>query len=201
MLKITHIAHSCFLIENGLERLIIDPLDDSFGRPIRNEVVNYLLISHDHFDHNHTENIKVVENEGTFTIKKYSCFHDEENGKKRGPNIIHVIETEGTIICHLGDLGHTLTEAQARQIGHIDILLIPVGGVFTIDYEHAIEVVNRLNPTIVIPMHYRTEYWGEDKGVDLVYKFLDNIKKYTVVKLNENYIEYKKSDEKIVYVI
>jgi len=200
MLKIIHLAHACFLIENNQERLIIDPADNSFGYEFENEVVNYLLVSHEHFDHNNTKNIKVEENIGNFKINKIDSFHDKENGNIRGGNIIHVIETEKTKICHLGDLGHILTDEQVALIGHIDILLVPVGGFYTIDYQEAIQVVNQLKPNVVIPMHYKTDNWDTDKPIDLLDKFLENIKDYKIIKL-ENSLEYIKPNEKTIYII
>lgn len=201
MIKITHFAHACFLIENDKERLIIDPSDNSFGYKIKNEVVNYLLVSHEHWDHNNIKNIKLVDNNGSFKISKIESYHDDENGSLRGSNIIHVIESEDAKICHLGDLGHVLTNDQIKQIGSIDVLLIPVGGVYTIDYKQANEVVNQLNPNIIIPMHYKTDKWGNDKGIDSVDKFIENIKNYNVIKTDSNKLDYIKPSEKTVYVI
>ncbi|MCL1929895.1 MBL fold metallo-hydrolase [Candidatus Saccharibacteria bacterium] len=92
MLKITHLAHAGFLIENDKESLIIDPADNSFGYEYKTETVNYLLVSHNHFDHNNIENIKVEDNVGSFVISKIDSYHDKEQGNLRGTNIIHVIE-------------------------------------------------------------------------------------------------------------
>lgn len=200
MLKIIHLAHACFLIENDKEKLIIDPSDNSFGYEFKDEKVNYLLISHKHWDHINTDNIIVEENKETFKIRIVDSFHDEENGNLRGNNLIHIIETEGIRICHLGDLGHILSDEQVKSIGQIDILLIPTGGIFTINSKQAIKVVNQLKPDIVIPMHYKTNYWGEDKGIDSVEKFIDNIKDYKILKLDSNQLDYKKISEKIVYI-
>ena len=200
MLKITHLAHAGFLIENDKERLIIDPCDSSFGCKIK-EVVNYLLISHDHFDHNYIKGIELKDNIGSFGITKINSYHDKENGILRGTNIIHVIETEDTKICHLGDLGHILSSEQVNLIGNIDILLIPVGGFYTIDYKEASEVVKQLNPKVVIPMHYKTKYFGSDKGIDSVDKFLDYIKGYQIKRLDTYSLNYEKEVEKTIYII
>ena len=200
MLKITHLAHAGFLIENDKERLIIDPADNGKGNIIKGETVNYLLISHDHFDHNNIENIKVIDNNGSFKITKINSYHDKEQGSLRGTNIIHVIETEDTKICHLGDLGHILTNEQINLIGNIDILLIPIGGFYTIDYIDASRVVEQLNPKVVIPMHYKTKYWGEDKGIASVDKFLDNIKEYQIIRLDTNNFVYEKPLKNTIFV-
>jgi Predicted Zn-dependent hydrolases of the beta-lactamase fold len=200
MLKLKHLSHACFEIENEKELLIIDPSDDSFGYKFDKKEVNYLCVSHDHWDHNNIQNIIVKDNAGTFNIKKVNSYHDKENGKLRGENIIHIIETNNIRVCHLGDLGHLLAEKQVEEIGKIDVLLIPVGGVFTIDYKEAIDVVNKLKPNTVIPMHYRTDKWGSDKGIDDVGTFITNIKGYKIQKLDDNNFDYKKTEEKKVYI-
>lgn len=200
MLKITHIAHSCFLIENNKESLLIDPYDSSIGyAPIRKSV-NYLLISHNHYDHNCTDNIEVKDNIGSFKIEKVNSYHDEQQGSKRGKNIIHIIDTENTRICHLGDLGHILTNEQLPSMQGIDVLLIPVGANYTIDYKKAIEIIKQLNPMTVIPMHYKTGKINLD--IDTVDKFIKEIEKeYKVVQTGKNELEYEKPTEKIVYII
>jgi len=202
MLKITHLSHAGFAIENDKEKLIIDPADASFGYEFKDEVANYLLVSHDHWDHNNISGIAVEENVGSFRITKIDSFHDKTNGSERGENIIHIIETDGIRICHLGDLGHVLTEDQIKQIGRVDILIIPTGGVFTIDSKEAIEVIGQLNnPETIIPMHYKTEKWGEDKGIDSVDKFIEKIKGYKIEKPDSNVLDYEKPSEKTVYII
>jgi len=203
MIKIVHVAHACFIIKNGEEKVIIDPYDDSLGYPpVKEEThhINYILASHNHYDHNYTENISLLENTGTFKIQKINSFHDNEKGKLRGENIIHVIETYGIRVCHLGDLGHLLEEEQLKEIGNIDILLVPVGGTYTIDCKEAVEVVKQINPVTVIPMHYKTEKINLNIGP--VDDFIGEIEEYyEVVRCNENYLNYVKTDEKKVYMI
>ena len=201
MIKITHIAHACFLIENANEKLIIDPYDNSIGYDSINEEANYLLISHNHYDHNYADGIKLKSNIGSFKISKVGSYHDNKKGSLRGSNVIHIIDTEGIKICHLGDLGHKLTNEQIELIGKIDILLIPVGGIFTIDYKEAIEIVGQLNPNLVIPMHYNASDWGKEKGLDSVDNFIKNIQDYKVVNMDSNELNYTKPSNKTVYVI
>ena len=200
-MELTHLAHAGFLIENGKERLIIDPPDNSFGYEMKDEVVNYLLVSHEHWDHNNTENIMVKDNVGSFKISKIDSYHDNQKGALRGPNIIHIIETENKKICHLGDLGHILTAEQIKLIGKIDLLLMPIGGVFTINYLEALEVIKQLQPLVIIPMHYATENWGNDKGIDKVDKFINSIKGYKIINLANNKLNYLEPSEKTVYII
>lgn len=202
MIKIKHIAHACFLIENSSEKLLIDPYDHNvIGYDPIDEAVNYLLISHNHYDHNFTENIKVEDNIGSFKITKIDSYHDNENGNLRGNNTIHIIDTENTRICHLGDLGHKLTDEQIRLIGNVNVLLIPVGGKYTIDYKGAIEVVNQLNPSRVVPMHYQANGWGEGAGLASADNFINNIQGYEIVKIESNELNYSNTLDKSVYVI
>ena len=196
MIKITHLAHAGFLIENEIERLIIDPSDANKGYEFKEEKVNYLLISHKHPDHINTQTITVGENVGTFQIYTIESAHDKEDGALRGKNTIHVIETKGVKICHLGDLGHVLTKEQVAQIGLVDVLLIPIGGFFTIDYKDAIEIVYQLNPGLVIPMHYKTKYWGEKIGIDSPENFVSKLTGFQVQVLdNDTSINYEKKAE------
>jgi L-ascorbate metabolism protein UlaG (beta-lactamase superfamily) len=200
MLKIKHIAHSCFLIDNGIEKLIIDPYDEEIGYEPVKEEVNYLLISHNHFDHNHIKYIKIKDNIRSFEIQKINSFHDNQNGSIRGNNIIHLIETNEIKICHLGDLGHILTKEQLEQIQDIDVLLIPIGGVYTIDYKMAIEVIKQINPHAVIPMHYKTRRLNIN--IDTVDNFIKEIEKeYKILRQNGNEIEYNKSLERAAFII
>jgi L-ascorbate metabolism protein UlaG (beta-lactamase superfamily) len=121
--------------------------------------------SHDHGDHN---NVKAVK--GHFThlsepgrysvggvdIRGIPTFHDDSGGSKRGKNTVFCFDIDGITVCHLGDLGHQLTPQQAAAIGPVDVLLVPVGGKFTVDYRGAAAVTRQLKPKISIPMHYRT---------------------------------------------
>ncbi len=121
-------------------------------------------MSHDHFDHNNVASVKgkpeVVR--GTAEVKgiKFrgiSTYHDESQGEKRGKNTVFCFELDGLKICHLGDLGHPLADKQVSEIGEVDILLVPVGGFFTIDAPVASQVCSRLKPKAIIPMHFKTD--------------------------------------------
>lgn len=201
MLKITHLSHACFQIENGMETVLIDPSDPKLGYQWDPLEIQYLLISHAHWDHNYTEPITVTENKNTFSIRTIESYHDKEKGMLRGPNIIHVIESEEIKICHLGDLGDILTKDQCNQIGNVDVLCIPVGGVYTINYQEAMEVITQLHPKIIIPMHYQTKYWGEDKGIDEITPFLQYVKGYNISQPGTNHIFVDRLENKVVYVI
>jgi L-ascorbate metabolism protein UlaG (beta-lactamase superfamily) len=127
-----------------------------------------VTVSHEHEDHNWTEGIPgnpVVVKGGERELKgvklrTLSTFHDGSKGKERGPNKIFVLELDGLRVCHLGDLGHPLSPEDRARIGPVDVLLIPIGGFYTIDAQTAWEIAKELNPKVIVPMHYRTERCG-----------------------------------------
>jgi L-ascorbate metabolism protein UlaG (beta-lactamase superfamily) len=166
--KIKWLGHACFLItsEKGL-KIITDPYKS--GDPINygeiNESADVVLVSHEHFDHSNTAAIKgtpvVIKTPGISEVKGINfkgipAFHDETGGSKRGKNTIFVFEMDGIRICHLGDLGHNLSDKEIADIGKIDVVFIPIGGLYTIDCVVATEVISKLSPKITIPMHYLT---------------------------------------------
>jgi L-ascorbate metabolism protein UlaG (beta-lactamase superfamily) len=164
-MKICWYGHSCFEISNG-STLVTDPHD---GRSIgirRPEVgADLVLVSHDHYDHNSVrtvskQNTRVIKEVTSLKIKGikiqgFPSFHDESGGAKRGKNILFKFCMEGINFLHSGDLGHLIDDELAKKIGEVDILFIPVGGVFTIDAENAWKVVEKLKPKVAIPMHYK----------------------------------------------
>jgi L-ascorbate metabolism protein UlaG (beta-lactamase superfamily) len=165
-MKIKWLGHSCFKITNSKGiRILTDPFDDNVGYKIPSVEADVVTTSHSHYDHNFVDcvkgNFEVVNKVGNFYVKDIPIsgvhtFHDNENGIKRGDNTVYVFEMDGMRICHLGDLGHILTEDQVNMIGKVDCVFIPVGGNYTIDANEALEVLDQLNPKVVIPMHYKT---------------------------------------------
>lgn len=165
---IRYLGHSEFLLtdEHG-NSVVTDPFDAHVGYPVQPVACGAVTVSHGHSDHAYTAALKgspiVLDRAGTcsplpdVTVKMIPSWHDEKNGALRGPNLISVIGMDGLTVCHCGDLGHALTDDLIRAIGKVDVLLIPVGGFFTIDAEAAAGVVKALFPRITIPMHYRTE--------------------------------------------
>jgi len=122
-------------------------------------------VSHDHYDHNYVEGVQgdpqIIRSAGEYTIgnvkiKGVPAYHDEVKGAKRGTNIIFNFDIDGIKVCHVGDLGHLLSKSQLEEVGHVDVLLIPVGGIFTLDAEGAAAAVEQFSPKIIIPMHFRT---------------------------------------------
>ena len=157
-------GHSCFEVRDGAV-LVTDPHDGkSIG--IKTPVVkaDLVLVSHEHFDHNCTRIVKgdfhIVREPGEHWDKGVSIFglsayHDCESGAKRGRNILFRFIMDGIVFCHCGDLGHQLTDEQIAKLGPVDVLMVPVGGIFTIDSAEAVELIDRIKPRVAIPMHFR----------------------------------------------
>jgi len=164
-----HIGHAEFLIEteSGV-RIVTDPYDAGCGYPLHKVTADIALVSHHHHDHDAVENLKgeprIIDQAGTYTpepdvkVTALKGFHDDEGGSRRGETLLFLIETEGMRIVHLGDLGCCLNEEQTEVLKKPDILMIPVGGFFTIDAKAAKETAVNLKARIILPMHYRTEY-------------------------------------------
>ncbi len=166
-MRIKWLGHSCFKIssKNGT-RIVTDPFDDNLGYRIPSVETDIVTVSHGHYDHNFVDclngSFEVIDKVGDFNVKGIPIrgihtFHDEEEGAKRGGNIVYTFVVDDIKICHLGDLGHLLTPSQLEMIGDVDVLLIPVGGVYTIAAPQAVEVINQLRPAVVVPMHYKTK--------------------------------------------
>jgi L-ascorbate metabolism protein UlaG (beta-lactamase superfamily) len=171
-MNLIFLAHASFLIiTNNGTKIIFDPYKSgsfggSFGYKAIKESADIVFTSHQHDDHNGVSealgNPKVFKDTGSWTFKDIKItgigsYHDNQKGTARGKNVIYVIETESLRIAHLGDLGHSLSDSDLKQIGKIDILFIPVGGYFTINSKVATDVMNSIKPAIAIPMHYKTE--------------------------------------------
>lgn len=156
------LGHSCFRIDNGINSIVIDPYNDQIGYPALHTRASMVTASHGHGDHNFFEAVERLHYEtdpaAAITVENVETFHDAEGGNARGKNKVQIVRTGGYTIVHLGDLGHLLSEEQAKAIGQPDFLLIPVGGFYTIDATQAAATVKQLRPGAVIPMHYRHAY-------------------------------------------
>lgn len=167
-MKLKWLGHSCFLItsETGL-KIITDPYTpggDLKYSPVT-EAADIVIVSHDHFDHNNVSMIsgkpEVVTGVGVKDVrgiqfKDVATYHDESQGEQRGTNTVFCFSVDGIKLCHLGDLGHTLSREQAAEVGGVDVLLVPVGGFYTIDASVASQVCDSLKPRVIIPMHFKT---------------------------------------------
>jgi L-ascorbate metabolism protein UlaG (beta-lactamase superfamily) len=169
--KITYLGHAAFLITTADgTKIVTDPYEPGgFGGAIGygplKEAADFVTVSHQHADHNYVKmvpgNPMVISRAGEEThdgilFRALTTHHDASRGAERGANVVRVIEADGITVCHLGDLGHTLSPEDATALGALDVLLVPVGGTFTVDAKGATAVINRLRPRIAIPMHYRT---------------------------------------------
>lgn len=155
-MTITYLGHSCFRLEQDGYSLLIDPYCQVPGLPDIAGEADAVYCSHQHFDHNFTQQLHLTGRQGLpFSVRTVDVFHDDRGGTLRGPNRIHIFTAGGVTAAHLGDLGHQLTEEQAAAIGSLDALLIPIGGTYTVDPTGAEAVAEQLKPRVVVPMHYR----------------------------------------------
>lgn len=177
MAKIQWAGQSCFQISVSNSKdhsadIVIDPFDgDDIGLKMPNFSADIALVTHDHHDHNNVKGLKgpaspagaepfLISGPGEYEIKEVfvrgiPSYHDDQEGKEKGQNTIYLIEAEDMRFCHLGDVGQKqLTEEQLEKIGGVDVLMIPVGGEFTIDSSGAQKIISQIEPLVVIPMHY-----------------------------------------------
>ncbi len=180
---ITWLGQSAFKLQDKISSdgvtLVTDPYGKETGLKMPSFEADIVTVSHDHADHNNVEALRgnpfVIDCAGEYDtkgilIEGIDSYHDEEEGKLRGGNIIYRIEMDDISIVHLGDLGHILTNEQLEKLVGVDILLIPVGGKFTLDAKKAVEVISQIEPRIVIPMHYKID--------GLAYEDFDSVEKF-----------------------
>lgn len=163
-MKFTWHGHSCFSIDTLQGIVTVDPFQDNYvpGFGTIRPVADAVYCSHGHGDHHGVDAVMLTGKDCNVGVETVSSFHDEAGGTKRGANLIHIFSAEGMKIIHMGDLGCELTEEQIAALKDPDVLLIPVGGFYTIDAKQAAGIVAKLNPRIVVPMHYRGEGFGFD---------------------------------------
>lgn len=164
-MEITWYGRACFRLRGRDATVIADPCPPATGFVAGRHDVDLLTISHQHADHAYTRSINAgltLTRPGEYEfhdllVTGVRTFHDGAGGSERGENIVFTVEVDGVHICHLGDLGHLLTEEQITEIGPVDVLLVPVGGNFTISPAEAAEVVAQVTPKLVIPMHHAVD--------------------------------------------
>lgn len=162
-MTITWLGHSCFLLESGGFRALLDPYHDVQGLPDLSAEADAVYCSHDHFDHNYTDKVRLTSGKANpFAVSEVQTFHDDQGGSLRGRNTVRKFTAEGLSVVHLGDLGHQLSAGQLAEIGACDVLLIPVGGYYTIDAAGAKQVADAIGAAVVVPMHYRKGPVGFD---------------------------------------
>ena len=157
-MKLTWIGHSCFKIEEGGYTIITDPSADGKVPGLKNvrEEADLVLCSHEHFDHNARECVKIKDSGAKApVITRIETYHDDKMGKLRGNNTIHIMDFGGIKLAHFGDLGCRPGSGQMEQLKGLDIAIVPIGGFYTIDTAQAVELINELDPKLVIPMHFK----------------------------------------------
>ena len=176
---INWLGHSCFRIKGSHGVIITDPYPPDLGYSLGKPTARIVTVSHQHPSHSYVQGIsgepRQVIRPGEYEISGVliigiATFHDAVGGRNRGKNTVYLMEVDGVSICHLGDLGHVLTAEQVEEIGDVDVLLLPVGGVSTINATMAAEVIRRLEPKAVVPMHYKTP--AIDRKLEPVSEFL-----------------------------
>lgn len=181
-MEINWLGYSCFRIKGSKATVITDPYSPNSGYSLGKQTANIVTVSHKHPEHSFLSGIggepKVVSGPGEYEISGImiigmSAFHDAEKGLTKGKNTVYLMEIDEVSVCHMGDIGHALTAEQAEELGNIDILMLPVGGVSTINASKAAETVRQLEPKVVIPMHYKTLLLKRE--LDPVDKFLNEM--------------------------
>ena len=178
-MDINWLGHSCFRIKGRQASIVTDPYPPDLGYSLGKPTADIVTVSHQHPSHNYHQGVggepRLITGPGEYEIAGVliigiATFHDAEGGQKRGKNTIYLMDVDGVAICHLGDLGHVLTAEQVEEIDDVDVLLLPVGGVSTINASMAAEVIRQLEPKVVVPMHYKTPVLNRELGP--VEKFL-----------------------------
>ncbi len=165
-MEISWLGHGCFRLKGKQATVITDPFPPESGYSMGKQTAQIVTVSHQHPGHSFIQGVggepKIITGPGEYEISGVSIvgvqtYHDKEHGATHGKNTAYVMEIDDVLVCHLGDLGHVLTSEQAQRVDNVDVLLVPVGGVSTIDATHAAEVIRQLEAKVVIPMHYQTE--------------------------------------------
>ena len=207
---ITWYGQACFKIQSGDKTLVLDPFSKSIGLTPPAIQADVVFVTHDHHDHNNIKTVKgdpfIINGPGEYELKGVKIlglesFHDEEEGAKRGLNTIYLLEMEDIRILHLGDLGQdSLSDKQLEAVGEVDVLMVPVGGHFTVDAKNAVSILNQIEPKIAIPMHYKIPKLTikELEGVDKFLKELgeEDIKpqEKLTLKAKDFQVESKKTE-------
>jgi L-ascorbate metabolism protein UlaG (beta-lactamase superfamily) len=215
--EIIWFGQSCFLIRSKDGYIVTDPYSPEIGLKLpKNLKANIVTISHNHFDHNFVEAVSGMDDEhppfvingpGEYEVNNVeiiglSTFHDHQKGNLRGKNTVYTFKLEDLEICHLGDLGHSLSDEEIEKLNQVDILLVPVGGTYTIDAKKALEVINQIDPKIVIPMHYQIKGLSNSISLEGVDKFLKEIgaevTPLDLLKISKNDLE---EEERKIFVL
>ncbi len=170
-MEITYLGHSCFKFKNKEGMIVVvDPFSPEFvGLALVKEIADVVVSSHDHEDHHNLEMVSgpvkrssvfVIDREGEYEIggveiSAIKTYHDKNEGADRGKNLVTVFRIDGVTLVHLGDLGHKLSDSQVERLGSVAVLMVPVGGYFSLDASEASDAIKQIQPSLVIPMHYK----------------------------------------------
>lgn len=175
-MNINWLGHSCFVLKGTRTTVITDPFSPETGYNLGKNSADIVTVSHEHAGHSNSAAIggepKLINGPGEYEIGGVlilgkRTYHDAEKGKLRGKNTLYLLQIDEITVCHLGDLGHVLSDDMVEDLGNVDVLLLPVGGVSTIGAAQAAEVVRLIEPKLVIPMHYQTDdYTGKLEAID-----------------------------------
>ncbi len=201
-MKIEYLGHSSFkLTESTGTSVVCDPYDSSVGYEMDKVSADAVTVSHGHFDHN---NISAIEGKPIVLDRECRCdlhgveidaiksFHDGQRGKQRGENLIFKFRMDGIDVCHLGDLGEDCSSELIDLLLPVNVLLIPVGGTYTIDAEMAKEYVDRIMPDVVIPMHYKSKDCKLD--ISKIDDFIGLFEAESIEEIDSNEIELMRND-------
>lgn len=175
MAEIKWFGHGCFRVRAREATIVLDPVGKATGYALPRQKADIVTVSHPHPGHNALGQVQegyfLIDGPGEYEVSDVfitgvRTFHDNDEGKARGYNTAYLLELEEMRICHLGDLGHVLTDSQIADLHDVDVLLVPVGGGNALDAQTATEVIGQLGPRIVVPMHYRTKS-GDNNLADL----------------------------------
>ena len=201
-MEVTYLGHSSFKLRSKDGAILItDPFEsEKVGLPYPKQKADIVTISHNHDDHNalgrigepnKRQSLFVIEKPGEYEVEGVEViatktYHDTVEGKERGENLLMIIRMDGIIAAHLGDIGHQLSEKEIERIGQVDVLFVPTGGVYTIDESQAGELIESIQPSIVIPMHYKRP------GLSETFKDLSDVEAFLTKNNLETGEEVKK---------
>lgn len=184
-MKLTWNGHSCFTFDTDEGIVVFDPYETDYvpGLHLPALSADTVLCSHAHNDHCFPQGVLQTRRLPGFTVEIVETLHDDAGGTLRGHNKVHIIDVNGFRLAHLGDLGHVLTAEQVQQMGHIDVLLVPIGGYYTIHAQQAKAVCDLLQPRVIVPMHYRKG----GMGFDLIAEPEDFLHQFDAVTLTDGH--------------
>ncbi len=170
-------GHACFEVKSEGKSVVFDPYLEVPGFATLDLEADLVLVSHEHDDHNARERVKLSGRPIDIAVKVIDTCHDDQGGKLRGPNKIHIVDIDGVRVAHFGDLGRDLSSEELEQLKGLDVALIPVGGFFTIDADQAAAIVRAIKPDVTVPMHYfdGVSGWNKTAGVEPFLKQFSNV--------------------------